>query len=159
MMTSRIAYNDIYIVDRTTMDSNGCWLWNRCLSDDGYGKVNPSSGEYAAHRLSYTIFTGPIPEDKVVRHKCHVRACCNPEHLELGSVYDNNEDAFIRGSRTRTPLAALEVTRSSQALIGEIKRLTREGVHFKEIARQLNTSKSNAFKYAKQQKEEMNVDA
>lgn len=43
----------------------------------------------AAHRISYRIFVGDIDPGNQVHHRCRVRACCNPEHLEQLSVRDH----------------------------------------------------------------------
>lgn len=49
--------------------------------------------------MSYCIFNNleSIPDGLVVRHKCDNRPCCNPDHLELGTHYDNVQDTVIRG--------------------------------------------------------------
>ena len=44
---------------------------------------------WSAHRYAYAAFKGVIPEGLIVRHTCHNRACCNPEHLDIGSHKDN----------------------------------------------------------------------
>lgn len=60
-------------------DENGCWIWQRHVLPGGYGLV---TGRSTAHRVYYEKFVGPIPEGFDVHHKCEVRACVNPDHLE-----------------------------------------------------------------------------
>jgi hypothetical protein len=52
-----------------------------------------------AHRASYSLFVGAIPEGMVVRHKCDNPPCVNPRHLQVGTLGDNNQDTWDRGRR------------------------------------------------------------
>ncbi len=51
-----------------------------------------------AHRLAYEFTHGPIPEGQEIRHQCHNRVCCNPEHMLLGSHAENVQD-MVRADR------------------------------------------------------------
>lgn len=61
---------------------DGCWLWQRSLSPDGYGWASLDRRTHQAHRLVYTLTIGPVPEGLVLDHLCRVRHCVNPDHLE-----------------------------------------------------------------------------
>ncbi len=65
---------------------SGCWLWARQVSNSGYGRITLSNqqGTYreSAHRASYRAFTGPLPENGMIRQSCGNRLCVNPDHLE-----------------------------------------------------------------------------
>lgn len=78
-----------------------CWLWKGSLNNKGYGMFHPAFGEPAkivsAHRYAWLISFGPIPDGVLVLHKCDVRACCNPQHLWLGTAKDNTQDALQKG--------------------------------------------------------------
>jgi hypothetical protein len=50
-----------------------------------------------AHRISWLIHKGPIPEGLLVRHTCDVGLCVNPAHLEIGTQADNMADMYRRG--------------------------------------------------------------
>lgn len=82
--------------------NSGCWLWGGTLTAEGYGlHGRGESAPRIAHRLSYAIHKGPIQHDAVVRHRCDVRACVNPDHLDTGTQADNMRDAVERGRTCR----------------------------------------------------------
>lgn len=73
-----------------------CWFW-RGARTSGYGKFRG----VRAHRLSYEIAKGPIPEDLMVRHLCGNKLCVNPNHLEVGTMADNAQDGIRLGETLR----------------------------------------------------------
>jgi hypothetical protein len=60
----------------------GCWLWQASKYRDGYGRVWADGRGRLAHRVSYELFVGQIPEGLDIDHLCRVRHCVNPEHME-----------------------------------------------------------------------------
>lgn len=79
---------------------SGCWLYKNRPNE--YGKIFLSNkvGEQRnvfAHRLSYEVHIGPIPQGMYICHKCDVRGCVNPEHLYAGTHEDNTRDVVERG--------------------------------------------------------------
>lgn len=62
--------------------NSGCWLWAKYLNSDGYGVINVDHHNWVAHRASYIAHRGPIPDGLEIDHKCRVRCCVNPDHLE-----------------------------------------------------------------------------
>ncbi|KKN53704.1 hypothetical protein LCGC14_0599590 [marine sediment metagenome] len=72
----------------------GCWEWQKCKDDRGYGKMWYNGKSHWVHRLAYALFKGEIPETITVDHSCRVRACCNPYHLELMTVSENSKQRW-----------------------------------------------------------------
>lgn len=77
--------------------SESCWLWTSTLFDNGYGSFHLRGRTVSAHRASYMIHFGEIPNDLCVCHRCDVRNCVRPEHLFLGTRGDNNKDCAAKG--------------------------------------------------------------
>ncbi|MDD5171354.1 MAG: HNH endonuclease signature motif containing protein [Syntrophales bacterium] len=76
-----------------------CWLWTGSQMRQGlaYGRIAVKGKIKAAHRVSYELYVGPIPDGLFVLHKCDVPYCVNPNHLFLGTQADNNRDMHKKG--------------------------------------------------------------
>lgn len=72
--------------------NSGCWLWLGSIRGSNYGQFSYKKKQYYAHRISYEIYCEPILKDKNVLHKCDTSMCVNPDHLFLGSQYENMQD-------------------------------------------------------------------
>lgn len=69
--------------------SAGCWLWTGAQHPAGYGHIKIAGKVEAAHRVSYEMAHGPIPDGLVIDHLCRVPACVNPDHLEAVTLVEN----------------------------------------------------------------------
>jgi hypothetical protein len=80
--------------------TDNCWEWQACKNEHGYGILNIGKrglGKIRAHRLSFIIHKGEIPESLLVCHRCDNPTCVNPEHLFLGTQKDNTQDMIKKG--------------------------------------------------------------
>jgi len=78
-----------------------CWEWTG-NKNNGYGhfrigsRTNGSARMIKAHRFSYEMYKGCIPNKLYVLHICDHRPCVNPDHLYLGTYKDNSRDRLKR---------------------------------------------------------------
>lgn len=71
-----------------------CWIWQRSFDVHGYGQLTIGNRLQKAHRVSYEMFEGPIPDGLHIDHLCRVRACINPDHLEPVTKAENERRAL-----------------------------------------------------------------
>lgn len=82
----------------------GCWIWMGDVYEDGYGSVrwtiNKTVKRRLAHRASYEVFVGPIPDGMEIDHLCFVPGCVNPSHLEAVTARENRRRSRRGSSQT-----------------------------------------------------------
>ena len=79
------------------------WTASKFVSG-GYGQLmvySVSKMPLRAHRVSWELFRGAIPDGLHVLHRCDNPACVNPEHLFLGTATDNMADKYRKGRQAR----------------------------------------------------------
>lgn len=83
--------------------NSGCWLWLANTGGKGrYGKLTCNRRQRQAHAASWEAHNGrPVPDGLVVRHRCDVSLCVNPNHLLIGTQADNINDRDSRGRTAR----------------------------------------------------------
>lgn len=74
-----------------------CWPWKGYINPDGYGRIQWDGRTQNAHRISWIIQKGTIPQGLQVLHKCDNPPCVNLEHLFLGTHNDNIADKMKKG--------------------------------------------------------------
>lgn len=86
---------------RVVKRADGCWGWTGFVDNKGYGRVNVHTAgvrrSQGAHRASWFIHYGDIPEGMHILHSCDNPQCTNPEHLRLGTHAENMRDMKERG--------------------------------------------------------------
>ena len=83
--------------------TDDCWLWTGAKGPKGYGQSNLRFGdcvEHRAHRIAWRLYKGPIPKGLLVCHHCDKPSCVNPDHLFLGTHFDNIHDCIRKGRRS-----------------------------------------------------------
>lgn len=76
---------------------SGCWIWLGTTSWSGYGSLMFKGRHIRAHRASWELVNGPMPEDLQACHTCDIPSCINPAHIWPGTRSDNMKDAVRKG--------------------------------------------------------------
>jgi hypothetical protein len=105
---------------------DSCWTWKGSKAPFGYGHMSWNGKSNYAHRVSWMIHNGPIPDGMVVMHKCDCPECTNPDHLQLGTQIENMRDRDLKG-RWREP-SYEKVTKIPDETVLQIRRFYGRGL-------------------------------
>ena len=122
--------------------ADGCWEWNAGCWKNGYGAFGLDGKTQRAHRVSYQLYLGEIPEGLQVLHKCDNRACVNPEHLFLGTHADNMKDCAKKG-RYGSPSGEKHYkSKLTDEQVADIRARQKAGVKGTDLAREFGLTPS-----------------
>lgn len=117
-----------------------CWIFHGAKDGSGYGMFWDQKSYIKAHRFSYIIHVGEIPNGMCVCHKCDIRSCVNPDHLFLGTIADNNKDKARKNRAARQPGELHGMCKLTQASVDEIRSV--KNPHLPTLAKRFGVSKS-----------------
>lgn len=69
--------------------TDSCWIWTGAVQSKGYGSYSNGGVRHSAHRLAYEDAFGQIPDGMQIDHRCRVRQCVNPAHLDAVTAKEN----------------------------------------------------------------------
>lgn len=95
----RISIRERFAPKWTPEPFSGCWLWTAGCKTEGYGVLRVNGKYVAAHRVSWQLHNGTIPDGLCVCHHCDTPPCVNPNHLFLGTRKDNTDDCIKKGRK------------------------------------------------------------
>lgn len=135
---------------RFVVKTDACWQWiGKSVNRKGYGQIG-LGGKYGkhitAHRLSYIIHKGEIPEGLVIMHSCDNPWCVNPDHLTAGTQSENIIDAIAKGRKAlpNLPYHAGETHPSAKLNEAQAREVRFSGRPLKELAKELGISYTTA---------------
>lgn len=123
----------------TPAEPDECWPWQGRLSPNGYGEACFKLARKGAHVFAYMAIHGAIPEGMCVLHTCDNKICCNPNHLWLGTLADNNRD---RALKDRSYNGHVQLTHDQ---IRTIRELRANNVPYGRITRMLGLEYSTVY--------------
>lgn len=107
-----------------------CWLWVAGKDTRGYGKVRWNGEAQLAHRVAYALTFGVIPDGANVLQECRNPACCNPDHLRIGTMSPRRKRSEIppkttpRGKR-RLPSELMRENEQLKTRVRELEEVIR----------------------------------
>ena len=118
---------------------DGCWIWGGGVSNR-YGMfwVPEKGRQIQAHRASYLIYKGRIPDGMCVCHNCDNPKCVNPEHLFLGTHEDNMRDMVEKGRQRKSQF-------TDEDLAEMLELHDEQGFSYKDISNWYGTTTMNIF--------------
>lgn len=119
--------------------SEGCWEWSGNRWNSGYGRFFYHWKMIPAHRFSWEIANGPIPNGLYVCHSCDNKPCVRPDHLFLGTHQDNIADMMQKGRQAK---GAKNTNWRKPEAADHLRKMNWESV------RALRTDRANGAKYS-----------
>lgn len=121
-----------------------CWGWKGALTTGGYGQIKNKGKFLKAHRVSYELFRGPIPQNLFVCHACDVRPCTNPDHLFLGTPGDNMRDMVAKGRNVNLSGENHAGSKLTKEMVLQL-RLAQPGT-IRKLARKFGVDSATAYR-------------
>lgn len=129
------------LFEKTVIKKDGCWEWRNSKLRSGYGSISIGRHKFlSAHRVSWIIHYGEIPEGLLVCHRCDNKECTNPEHLFLGTYKDNSIDCVNKNRKNMNFGVNHYSAKLNDEKVRSIKKLLIENNTWRSIAEMYNVS-------------------
>ncbi len=130
-----------YLIERCTLDADGCILWIGATARGGYGSMTVKGKRKQVHRYIFELYTGiKLKPTDFICHSCDKPACIKPDHLMLGDDQLNRQDKINKNRQ----MQGTDQWRSilDKETIALILELSKDGFSGRGIARMLDCSKT-----------------
>jgi hypothetical protein len=132
----------------------GCWLWLGCCRPRTrdvlpYGQFRLDGQMRAAHRVSWQLTHGGIPEGLLVLHSCDNPMCVNPAHLHLGDHRENMHEMAARQRASGRAGISNPNARLTLAEVDAIRALVADGFSTTEIGRHYRVHHTHVSRIAR----------
>ena len=126
------------ILSKTVPHLSGCWFYDGCPEDQGYYRIIYKHNRWYLHRLIFKLyFPDKWKSELFICHRCDNNLCINPEHLFIGTAFDNTQDCINKGRFSQNGSTNADAVFSKEEVL-EIKNLCKQGVKQKEVAKKFN---------------------
>jgi len=124
-----------------------CWEWKGSTTGlSGYGQMQWNGRLQVAHRISYQISCGTIPEGMCILHKCDNRLCVNPIHLLPGTRQDNMDDMIRKGRSPNSKGECNPAAKLTHIQVAQIRKLHQAGLSQAAIGRKFKVTRQAIFR-------------
>jgi len=125
--------------------ADACWVWQAAkFRGAGYGIFYVDGRNWSAHRVSYVLAHGSIPEGKYVLHTCDNKLCVNPAHLYVGDAKQNAADPVAPNLHQHGRDHGM--AKFSEEALVDVRRLSAAGVPERTIAKMTGVSASQVHR-------------
>jgi len=118
-----------------------CWLWTgstRGADGHKYGGFSSGGKTVGAHRYSWELANGTIPDGMLVCHKCDTPLCVNPSHLFIGSCKDNVQDMHAKGRARKLIGENHPMAKLSESDVSKIRAMRKDGFTLADIHKEFS---------------------
>lgn len=140
-----------FFATRCDASENGCLVWRGAKNSSGYGVFRKKGKNFYAHRAAWECRNGAIPEGRVVCHCCDNPACCNPEHMFIGSQRENLSDMVQKG-RSAKGVGHSQAKLTDEQVVKIRERFAAGGATHAEVARDFGISREAVGQIVRRQR-------
>lgn len=119
-----------------------CWVWLGLKSRQGYGRMTINKKQKLAHRYSWEIYRGQIPDGMFICHKCDNPSCVNPRHLFVGDRFDNAKDMVKKGRNRDDKGSKHPSAKLTEEQVIHIRKRIEDGEMQINLAKEFNVHKA-----------------